>query len=59
MTRGAGDATELELTEAGRDERDAVFKLQSDVRRRAMQGITEQEYATVVTVLQRMVSNLE
>ena len=59
VTRGAGNATELELTEAGRAERDAVFKLQSDVRRRAMQGITEQEYATVVTVLQRMVSNLD
>jgi DNA-binding MarR family transcriptional regulator len=59
MTRGEGDATELELTEAGKGERDAVFKLQSEVRRRAMQGITEQEYATVVAVLQRMVSNLE
>ena len=47
------------VSEAGRAERDAVFKLQSDVCRRAMQGITEQEYATVVTVLQRMVSNLE
>jgi DNA-binding MarR family transcriptional regulator len=59
VTRGEGDATELELIEAGRAERDAVFTLQSDVRRRAMQGISEQEYATVVAVLQRMVSNLE
>ncbi len=59
VTRGEGDATELELTEAGRAERDAVFTLQSDVRRRAMQGISEQEYVTVVAVLQRMVSNLE
>lgn len=58
VTRGEGDATELALTEAGKSERDAVFKLQSDVRRRAMQGISEQEYATVLDVLQCMVSNL-
>lgn len=28
-------------------------------RRRAMQGISDREYATVITVLQRMVDNLE
>lgn len=56
---GDGDATELMLTDPGKTEREAIFKLQSEVRRRAMQGITEQEYTTVLDVLQRMVKNLE
>ena len=59
VKRGEGDAAELVLTNAGKAQRDFVFKLQSDVRRRAMPGISEQEYATVINVLQRMVKNLE
>lgn len=59
VVRGEGDAAQLTLTEAGRTRRETVFKLQSEVRRRAMQGITEQEYATVIDVLERMVRNLE
>ena len=59
VKRGEGDAAELVLTNAGKAQRDSVFKLQGDVRRRAMQGISEQEYATVINVLQRMVKNLE
>jgi len=47
------------LTDAGKTERDTIFKLQREVRRRAMQGITDQEYAIVLDVLQRMVNNLE
>ena len=58
VKRGEGDAAELVLTNAGKAQRDSVFKLQSEVRRRAMQGISEQEYATVINVLQRMVKNL-
>ena len=56
---GEGDAAQLTLTDAGRAKRESVFELQSEVRRRAMQGITEQEYATVIDVLERMVKNLE
>jgi DNA-binding MarR family transcriptional regulator len=56
---GEGDAAQLRLADAGKAKRETVFKLQSEVRRRAMQGITEQEYATVIDVLQRMVKNLE
>jgi len=41
------------LTDAGKTERDTIFKLQREVRRRAMQGITDQEYAIVLDVLQR------
>jgi DNA-binding MarR family transcriptional regulator len=59
VKRGDGDATELVLTDAGKAERETIFKLQSEVRRRAMQGITDQEYTIVIDVLQRMVKNLE
>jgi DNA-binding MarR family transcriptional regulator len=47
------------LTDAGKAEREVIFKQQSEVRRRAMQGITDQEYTTVLGVLQRIVNNLE
>ena len=56
---GEGDGAQLTLTEAGKAQRETLFELQSEVRRRAMQGITEREYATVIDVLERMVSNLE
>jgi DNA-binding MarR family transcriptional regulator len=59
VKHGEGDGAQLTLTDTGKAKRETVFKLQSEVRRRAMQGITEQEYATVIDVLQRMVSNLE
>ena len=56
---GEGDDAQLTLTDAGKAQRETVFKLQREVRSRAMQGITEQEYATVIDVLERMVKNLE
>jgi DNA-binding MarR family transcriptional regulator len=59
VKRGDGNATELVLTDAGKAERETIFKLQSEVRRRALQGITDQEYTIVIDVLQRMVKNLE
>ena len=59
VKRGDGEVTELVLTNAGKTEREAIFKLQSEVRRRAMRGISDQEYTTVLDVLQRMVNNLE
>jgi DNA-binding MarR family transcriptional regulator len=59
VKRGEGDGAQLLLTDAGKAKRETVFKLQSEVRRRAMRGITEQEYAKVIDVLQRMVKNLE
>ncbi len=59
VKRGEGDGAQLTLTGAGKAKRENVFELQSEVRRRAMQGITEQEYATVIDVLERMVRNLE
>jgi DNA-binding MarR family transcriptional regulator len=59
VERSEGDTAQLTLTEAGKDKREALFELQSAVRRRAMRGITEQEYTTVIDVLQRVVKNLE
>ncbi len=59
VKRGDGEVTELVLTNAGKTEREAIFKLQSEVRRRAMRGISDQEYTTVLDVLQCMVNNLE
>jgi len=59
VKRGAGDGAQLTLTDVGKAQRETVFKLQSEVRGRAVQGISEQEYATVIGVLQRMVVNLE
>lgn len=59
VKHGDGDATELVLTNTGKTEREAIFKLQSEVRRRAMRSISDQEYTTVIDVLQRIVNNLE
>jgi len=58
VKRGESDGAQLTLSDAGMDKRETVFKLQSEVRRLAMQGITEQEYATVIDVLERVVNNL-
>ena len=48
----------FQLTEEGRRQYDVIFATQKEVRRRAMQGISEEEYTTVVRVLQRIVTNL-
>jgi DNA-binding MarR family transcriptional regulator len=59
VKHGEEEGVHLTLTEAGKDQRETIFKLQSEVRRQTMQGITEREYATVIDVLEPMVSNLE
>ncbi len=56
---GEGDGAQLTLTHTGKDKRQTLFEVQSEVRRRVMRGITEGEYATVIDVLERMVKNLE
>jgi DNA-binding MarR family transcriptional regulator/catechol 2,3-dioxygenase-like lactoylglutathione lyase family enzyme len=55
---GGGEQLALRLTDAGRQGHAAVQAQQKVVRRRAIEGISEEEYATVIQVLQRMVSNL-
>ena len=59
VKHGEGNRAQLTLTAAGKAKRGSIFELQRDVRRRAMRGITEGEYATVIDVLERMVRNLE
>jgi DNA-binding MarR family transcriptional regulator len=59
VKHGESDGARLKLTDAGKRKRETIFKVQSEVRKRAMQGITEREYATVIDVLERMVTNLE
>jgi DNA-binding MarR family transcriptional regulator len=59
VKHGEEEGAHLTLTEAGKAQRETIFKLQSEVRRQTMQGITEREYATVIDVLEPMVSNLE
>lgn len=58
VKRGDGDAAVLMLTETGKSEYEALTALQYEVRRRVLRGVSDQEYATVVEVLQRMVRNL-
>jgi DNA-binding MarR family transcriptional regulator len=59
LLRGEGNSAELSLTEAGKIERAILLKAQQEARSRILQGISEEEYNTVIRVLQRMIANLE
>jgi DNA-binding MarR family transcriptional regulator len=54
-----GGTAAFQLTEAGRRQHAVILATQKEVRQRAMQGISQEEYTTVIRVLQRIVSNLE
>lgn len=58
--RRAGEAgpEALQLTEEGQRQHAAIFATQKEIRQRAVQGISEEEYVTVLRVLQQMVNNL-
>lgn len=58
VKRGDGDAAVLMLTETGKSEYEAITALQCEVRRHVLRDVSDQEYATVIEVLQRIVSNL-
>lgn len=51
-------AEEFQLSAEGQRQHAVIFATQKEVRQRAMQGISQEDYATVVRVLQQMVSNL-
>ncbi len=53
-----GGAT-LQITEDGRAERERLLQLQQQVRQRAFQGMSQEEYATLIDLLQRVARNLE
>ncbi|MCB8926010.1 MAG: hypothetical protein H6652_10350 [Ardenticatenaceae bacterium] len=63
MERGwiAGEAGrgDLQLTAAGQTQHGHILATQTEVRQRAMQGISQDEYGTVVRVLQQIVENLQ
>jgi DNA-binding MarR family transcriptional regulator len=50
---------EFQLTQKGHQQHEVILVAQKKVRQRAMQDISEEEYATVIRVLQQIVSNLE
>lgn len=58
---GAADqgTVEFQLTEEGQRQHGVILATQKEVRRRAMQGISQEDYMVVIRVLQRIVSNLE
>ena len=55
----ASGAAQIQLTDEGRHRHAEILSLQKEVRRRAVQGVSEEEYAMVIRVLQRIVANLE
>lgn len=58
LERDEARTTILELTDAGKTGHGVIFELQKEVRKRASQGVSEEEYTAVIGVLQRMVDNL-
>lgn len=52
------DMEEFQLTREGQRQHEVIFATQKEVRQRAMEGISQEEYATVIRVLQRIVRNL-
>lgn len=50
---------ELSLTDEGRRQHAKILSTQKEVRQQAMQGVTSEEYETLIRVLQRIVANLE
>ena len=57
LTRDASAAT-LSLTERGRSLHAAALSSQQELRQRAMEGVSHDDYAITVRVLQRLVENL-
>ncbi|MGE0040955.1 MAG: MarR family winged helix-turn-helix transcriptional regulator [Vicinamibacterales bacterium] len=52
-------AVGIHVTPAGRRAHETIHAAQVEVRRRAMDGVDEADYRTVIRVLQRLVANLE
>lgn len=54
-----GGSAALELTGAGTRGHADALEIQAETRRRTMAGVSEDEYRTLVQVLQRIVANLQ
>lgn len=50
---------DFQLTDRGRTHHTSILTAQKSIRQQAMQGITAEEYAMTIQVLQRMVANLQ
>jgi DNA-binding MarR family transcriptional regulator len=48
-----------QLSNAGQQQHSQILAAQQEVRQQVMQGISQEEFATVMRVLQQMVANLE
>lgn len=55
---GMSGAVKLELTDSGKEGHSQALARQAEVRRRSMQGISQEEYTMVIRILQRFVENL-
>jgi hypothetical protein len=49
----------FQLSAEGKTKHQLILESQKEVRKHATQGISEEEYTTVLNVLQRIVENLE
>jgi len=56
---GAEGVANFQLTDDGRSHHGVILAAQKQAREKVMQGISEDDYATVIRVLQRIVSNLK
>ncbi|RNG16647.1 MarR family winged helix-turn-helix transcriptional regulator [Streptomyces botrytidirepellens] len=54
----ADDADRLTLTDAGRDAKVRIKDLVAELRSEIHEGITDEEYAAALTILQRMIRNV-
>lgn len=56
---GAQGVANFQLTDDGRRHHGVILAAQKQAREKMMQGISEEDYATVIRVLQRLVGNLK
>jgi len=55
---GTQGVANFQLTDDGRRHHGIILTAQKQARERVVQGISEEEYTTVIRVLQRIISNL-
>lgn len=58
VQEAGSDVSQLRLTDEGHLVHRAAVETQTEVRQRAVQGISEADYRTTIRVLQRLVANL-
>ncbi|MDQ3080635.1 MAG: BlaI/MecI/CopY family transcriptional regulator [Acidobacteriota bacterium] len=53
------DASPYLLSKQGKETHESALSSQKEIRKRAMEGVSQTDYVTAVSVLQRLVENLE